>query len=123
VPAPLKDNRLVDMHPIVVKFRRTDLQRVRAAAAHADEIVTLWIRETILLRLSRVKANLPVSRLSYEPLLGRDEPISIRFRPLQWRRIEAAARREKTESLRETSTWIRAVVLARTKEVLRAEAS
>jgi hypothetical protein len=110
----LKDNRLGDMHPVAVRFRRTDLSQVRAAAAHANEILTLWARETVLLRLSRERERLVVPKLVYEPLEGRDEPISIRFRPLHWIRVERAAKREGVDP----STWIRAVLLSRTKDVL-----
>jgi hypothetical protein len=73
--------------------------------------------------LARLQGKLAVESLTYQGPTGFDEPISIRFRPSQWRSVQAVAKREKDVLLREPSAWVRAVVLERTREVLGGEAA
>jgi hypothetical protein len=94
----------------MVRFKRKDATMLRIAAAQDDEIVTVWIRETVLMRLSMLetKPAPDMTPLKYETAGGFGEPMSIRFQTKDYRRIVRAAHKE----LQLPTAWIRAVAVS-----------
>lgn len=95
------------LHPICIRFRRKDLSTVRAAAAKNGEIFTVWIREAVLLRLSQLEQAMATSPLRFETAGGDGEPVSVRFRSTEYRRVTRAA----TQDQQHLSSWVRAVAI------------
>jgi hypothetical protein len=99
--------------PICIRFPRRDLQTVRAAAAKEGEIVTVWIREAVLLRLAMTEEGIPTPTLRFETSKGDGEPASLRLRPADYRRVRRAAMQDQQH----LGSWIRAVAVARANQV------
>jgi hypothetical protein len=109
------------LHPVCIRFKPRDASFIRAAAAQDGEIATAWIREAVLLRLSRLASKLPVDLLRFESVAGFGVPISVRFQPKDYRKIVRATSKElKTQPKTRAvfgrgygpSSWIRAVAVA-----------
>jgi hypothetical protein len=101
--------------PLCLRFRPQDLAVVRTAAAQASEAATVMLREIIMLRVVASEDELDLPKLTYDKTGTLSEPISVRFRPAEYRRAARAATREGVTF----SLWARAVVL---EYVMRAKA-
>jgi len=93
--------------PLCIRFRPQDLEAVRTAAAKSMEAATVFLREVIMLRAVASEDELELPKLKYEKTGTLSEPISIRFRPAEYRRAARAATREGVPF----SLWARAVAL------------
>jgi len=97
----------------MVRFKRKDARVIRAAAAKEGEIVTVWIREAVLLRVSLLEEGVEVGPLRFETAGGDGDPMSIRFRPYDIRRVTRAASRDQQH----LTSWIRAIAVERATKV------
>ena len=93
--------------PLCIRFRPQDLEAVRLAAAKQGEAATVWIREVVMLRVVAIEEELDVPKLKFEKAGTLTEPISIRFRPAEYRRAARAATQEGCP----LSLWARATAL------------
>lgn len=85
-------------------------------AAREDEIVTVWIREAVLMRISLIDEKKAESPTQFETAGGEGEPISVRFRPQDLRRVVRAAK--SAPAFQGLSSWIRAVVIEHVQKIL-----
>lgn len=112
---PKKNVTERSLMPLCLRFRPQDLAAVRTAAAAASEAATVMLREIVMLRVTAIEDEIDVPKLTYEKTGTLSEPISVRFRPAEYRRAARAAAREGVMF----SLWARAVVL---EYVMRAKA-
>lgn len=95
------------LYPLCIRFRAQDLEAVRVAAARQSEAATVWIRGIVMLRVVAIEEELDVPQLKFEKTGTLTEPISVRFRPAEYRRAARAATQEGCP----LSLWARATVL------------
>lgn len=95
------------LYPLCIRFRSQDLEAVRLAAAKQGEAATVWLREVVMLRVVAIEEELDVPKLKFERSGTLNEPISVRFRPAEYKRAARAATQEGCP----LSLWARAIAL------------
>jgi hypothetical protein len=105
---PIKRKPLAErsLTPLCIRFRAKDLEAIRFAAARSAEAVTVWVREIILMHVTRVESGMESPPLKFE-MDGLGKPFSIRFRPADYKRVARCAARED----RSSTAWARAIVV------------
>jgi hypothetical protein len=93
--------------PLSLRFREEDLDAIRAAAAKNDEGMTIFVRNAILLRVERLDAQLAVPALRFEADGKLGQPMSVRFRPADFKRVARWAANDD----RTATAWARAVAV------------
>jgi uncharacterized protein (DUF1778 family) len=101
------------LFPVCVRFKRKDARLIRAAAAREGEIVTVWIREAVLMRIDLLEDGAAPTPLRFETAGGEGDPMSVRFRADQLRRVTRAASRDQQH----LSSWVRAVAVDRAARI------
>lgn len=103
-------NKTTARSPLCIRFRPKDLEQIRLVAARQGEVLTSWIREVVVVRVTALENGLDVPRLKFH-LAGHKDPVgeavSIRFPPALYRRIVKCA----AEEGQLPSGWIRATVV------------
>jgi hypothetical protein len=94
--------------PLCIRFRSTDVARVRRAVAQAKTGRSKWVRSLIIPHADRVLSGKRVASLAYSTAGGPGEQICVRFPPADYKRIVEASSQQKSPS---PSAWIRAIVL------------
>lgn len=91
--------------PLCIRFRPQDLEAVRIAAAKQMTGGTIFIREAVMMRVVAIEEELDLPKLTFASDGTLSEPISVRFRPSDYRRAARAATREGVP----LSLWARAI--------------
>jgi hypothetical protein len=95
------------LYPLCIRFRSQDMEAIRLAAAKQGEATTVWIREVVMLRVVAIEEELDVPKLKFEKSGTLNDPISVRFRPAEYKRAARAATQEGCPF----SHWARAIAL------------
>lgn len=93
--------------PLSLRFREEDLEAIRMAAAKNDEGMTIFVRNAILLRVARLENGLEVPVLRFEADGKLGQPMSVRFRPADFKKVSRAAAFDD----RNPTQWARAVAV------------
>lgn len=94
--------------PLCIRFRGTDVARVRRAVAQAKTGRSKWVRGVIIPHANRVLSAKRTAVPTYSTAGGPGEQICVRFPPADYQRIVEASTHQKAPS---PSAWIRAIVL------------
>lgn len=93
--------------PLCIRFRPQDLEALRLVAAKQGEGATVFLRELVMMRVVSIESDLSVPRLRYTSNGVVGAPISIRFRPPEYKRAARIAAQEGVPF----GLWARAVAL------------
>lgn len=105
----IKREKLSDLPPFCVRFRKGDLKYIRSAAK--DMELSVWIRLVVLDRAQRILQGMKMSPLFYETAHGNGNSKCIRFTPTDHARVKAAAQKEGANP----ASWVRAIIMDRAK--------